>query len=164
MLKKKVAALALTSLVLVSFISCTKEQQRVSADVKVNIDNKYKPKETKLSRTFILKSDKQITSPKKQEFIVTYYTDLNSENGYGAVNCLGEKLEHTMIASNYYKLGTKIKIDGVTYEVRDRGSSRFNNPKRLDMFIPRNKDESNSEYYKRVNAMGVKRVEGHIVK
>lgn len=45
MLKKKVATLALTSLVLVSFISCTKEQQRVSADVKVNIDNKYKPKE-----------------------------------------------------------------------------------------------------------------------
>lgn len=164
MLKKKVATLALTSLVLVSFISCTKEQQRVSADVKVNIDNKYKPKETKLNRIFILKSDKQITSPKKQEFIVTYYTDLNSENGYGAVNCLGEKLEHTMIASNYYKLGTKIKIDGVTYEVRDRGSSRFNNPKRLDMFIPRNKGESNSEYYKRVNAMGIKRVEGHIVK
>lgn len=163
MLKKKVATLALTSLVLVSFISCTKEQQRVSADVKVNIDNKYKPKETKLNKIFILKSDKQITSPRKQEFIVTYYTDLNSENGYGAVNCLGERLEHTMIASNYYPLGTKIRIDGITYEVRDRGSSRFNNPKRLDMFIPRNQGESNREYYKRVNAMGVKTVKGCII-
>lgn len=163
MLKKKVATLALTSLVLVSFISCTKEQQRVSADVKVNIDNKYKPKETKLNKTFILKSDKQITSPRKQEFIVTYYTDLNSENGYGAVNCLGERVEHTMIASNYYPLGTKIRIDGITYEVRDRGSSRFNNPKRLDMFIPRNQGESNREYYKRVNAMGVKTVKGCII-
>lgn len=163
MLKKKVATLALTSLVLVSFISCTKEQQRVSADVKVNIDNKYKPKETKLNKTFMLKSDKQITSPKKQEFIVTYYTDLNSENGFGAVNCEGKKLEHTMIANNFYELGTKIRIDGITYEVRDRGSSRFNNPKRLDMFIPRNQGESNREYYKRVNAMGVKKVSGCVI-
>lgn len=163
MLKKKVVTLALTSLVLVSFISCTKEQQRVSAKAEVNINNKYKPIEHKLNKTYILKTDKVITSPKKQEFILTYYTDLNSENGYGAVNCLGERLEHTMIASNYYPLGTKIVIDGVTYEVRDRGSSRFNNPKRLDMFIPRNQGESNREYYKRVNNMGVRKVKGYII-
>lgn len=163
MLKKKVVTLALTSLVLVSFISCTKEQQRVSAKAEVNINNKYKPIEHKLNKTYILKTDKVITSPKKQEFILTYYTDLNSENGYGAVNCLGERLEHTMIASNFYELGTKIVIDGTTYEVRDRGSSRFNNPKRLDVFIPRNQGESNREYYKRVNAMGVKTVKGYII-
>lgn len=162
MLKKKVVTLALTSLVLVSFISCTKEQQRVSAKAEVNINNKYKPIERKLNKTYILKTDKVITSPKKQEFILTYYTDLNSENGYGAVNCLGERLEHTMIASNYFPLGTKIVIDGVTYEVRDRGSSRFNSPKRLDVFISRNQGESNREYYKRVNAMGVKTVKGYI--
>ena len=148
---------------LVSFISCTKEQQRVSAKAEVNINNKYKPIEHKLNKTYILKTDKVITSPKKQEFILTYYTDLNSENGYGAVNCLGERLEHTMIASNYFPLGTKIVIDGITYEVRDRGSSRFNNPKRLDMFIHRNQGESNREYYKRVNNMGVRKVKGYII-
>lgn len=165
MLKKDVVILALTGLVLVSFISCTNKQHPVSAKSKVSISEKYEPiKQNINNKIYTYKSKIEINAPMKQEFIVTYYTDLNSENGYGAVNCLGEKLEHTMIASNYYKLGTKIKIDGVTYEVRDRGSSRFNNPKRLDMFIPRNKGESNSEYYKRVNAMGVKRVEGHIVK
>ena len=163
MLKKKVVTLALTSLVLVSFISCTKEQQRVSAKAEVNINNKYKPIEHKLNKTYILKTDKVITSPKKQEFILTYYTDLNSENGYGAVNCLGERLEHTMIASNYFPLGTKIVIDGITYEVRDRGSSRFNNSKRLDVFIPRNQGESNREYYKRVNNMGVRKVKGYVI-
>lgn len=165
MLKKKVVTLALTSLVLVSFISCTKEQQRVSAKAEVNINNKYKPKEHKLNKTYILKTDKVITSPKKQKFILTYYTDLAVENStkYGGVNCRGEKLTEGMIASNFYELGTKIVIDGVTYEVSDRGSSRFSNSKRLDVFIPRNQGESNREYYKRVNNMGVRKVKGYII-
>ncbi|WP_195966784.1 hypothetical protein [Clostridium sp. 1001283B150210_160208_E6] len=150
----------LYSLLLLGAICLTAINYRTDTSAKeVNV---FENRQNKLNKTYILKTDKVITSPKKQEFILTYYTDLNSENGYGAVNCLGERLEHTMIASNYFPLGTKIVIDGVTYEVRDRGSSRFNNPKRLDMFIPRNQGESNREYYKRVNNMGVKTVKGYI--
>ena len=61
-------------------------------------------------------------------------------------------------------LNTKIKLQGYgIVEVLDRGGKNFNNTNRLDVYIPRNTNESNSEYYKRVNSMGRVKVKGRIV-
>lgn len=99
------------------------------------------------------------------EFILTFYTSLNSENGYGAVTCRGESLIDGMVASNYYSLGTIIDL-GKFGEVivADRGGSHFNTNNRLDVLITRNYGESDSHYYSRVNNMGRQVVKGKILK
>lgn len=100
----------------------------------------------------------------KQDFKFTYYTLLPSENGGYTVTCNGEPLVDGIVASNYYPQGTKLFIGGRVYTVADRGSSRFNSPNRLDVFVSRQGGESNSEYFSRVNNMGVKNIEGYVLK
>lgn len=103
--------------------------------------------------------------PEWQEFILTFYTSLNSENGYGAITCTGDKLYDGLVASNYYKLNTKIQLEGwgeVT--IGDRGGSNFNNDYRLDVYIEREAGESDREYIKRVNSYGRQKVKGYIIK
>ena len=98
-------------------------------------------------------------------FIVTFYTSLNCENGYGSVNCRGQELAPGMVASNVYPLGTEIDLGSMgTVVVADRGGKDFNNSDRLDMLIPRNYGESDSHYYRRVNKMGKRKVTGKILK
>ena len=101
-----------------------------------------------------------------QEFTLTFYTDLSCENSSaGAVNCLGQKLSQGMVANNKLPLGTKIYLEGYgNYYVADKGGSSFNNNYHLDVFVPRNGGESNSQYKKRVNNMGIKKVKGYIRK
>ena len=99
------------------------------------------------------------------EFILTFYTSLDCENGYGAITCTGKKLVDGMVASNVYKLGTTIKLKGwgeVT--VSDTGGENFNVSNRLDVFIPRDGDESDYNYKRRVNKMGKVTVKGRIIK
>ena len=100
------------------------------------------------------------------EFVLTFYTSLNCENGYGAITCTGKPLVDGMVANNVYSIGTTIKLDGYgEVTVADRGSNKyFNNETRLDVYIPKNSDENNSEYFRRVNKMGKVTVKGRIVK
>ena len=99
------------------------------------------------------------------EFILTFYTSLNSENGYGAVTCRGENLIDGMVASNYYSLGTIIDLGRFgEVIVADRGGSHFNTNNRLDVLITRNYGESDSHYYSRVNNMGKQVVKGKVLK
>lgn len=100
------------------------------------------------------------------EFILTFYTSLDCENGYGAITCTGKPLVDGMVANNVYSIGTTIKLDGYgEVTVADRGSNKyFNNETRLDVYIPKNSDENNSEYFRRVNKMGKVTVKGRIVK
>lgn len=99
------------------------------------------------------------------EFILTFYTSLNSENGYGAITCRGESLVDGMVASNYYSLGTIIDLGRFgEVIVADRGGSHFNTNNRLDVLITRNYGESDSQYYRRVNNMGRQVVKGKILK
>ena len=100
------------------------------------------------------------------EFVLTFYTSLNCENGYGAITCTGKPLIDGMVANNVYSIGTTIKLDGYgEVTVADRGSNKyFNNETRLDVYIPKNSDENNSEYLRRVNKMGKVTVKGRIVK
>jgi len=101
----------------------------------------------------------------KIDLTLTFYTSLDCENGYGAITCTGEKLgDEVILASNYYKLGTLIDIEGYgTLRVADRGSSNFDSSNRVDVYIPRRYGESNSSYYKRVNNMGLVKTKGRIV-
>lgn len=100
------------------------------------------------------------------DFILTFYTSLDCENGYGAITCTGKKLTDGMVANNVYKLGTTIKLDGFgKVTVADRGSNKFfNNETRLDVFIPRDGNESDYNYKRRVNKMGKVIVKGRIIK
>lgn len=104
--------------------------------------------------------------PQWQEFELTFYSSLNCENGYGSITSTGSKLFDGVVASNHYKINTRIKLQGwgeVT--VLDRGSDKyFNNDYRLDVYIPREHGESDSHYFSRVNKMGKVKVKGCILK
>lgn len=111
------------------------------------------------------KYDKNIRHLEPMEFKVSYYTDLDIENGFGAINCLGEPLVDGMVANNILELGTEIYIPELGLKkVADRGSAKhFSDVNSIDVFVPRNKGESDSEYYKRVNDMGRTKIQGYIL-
>lgn len=98
-------------------------------------------------------------------FELTFYTSLPSENG-GYENLANGESIYTAtnaIASNYYKLGTKIYLDGFgVMTVKDRGGSSFNSSTRLDVLVLRNAGESDAEYKKRVLHMGRRKVTGYV--
>jgi len=104
-------------------------------------------------------------SIQEETFVLTFYTSLDEENGYGPITCSGSKLRSGMVANNVLRQGTKI----ITNEygelvVADRGGNNFNTRHRLDVFISRRKGESDYQYKRRVNSMGVVKVKGYIIK
>jgi 3D (Asp-Asp-Asp) domain-containing protein len=105
------------------------------------------------------------TEPK--EFILTFYTSLNSENSSaGAVTCENKPLVSGGVANNVLPLNTKIYLEGYgQVVVNDRGSNKyFNVDNRLDVYIPRESGESDKQYFRRVNNYGIQRVQGYILK
>ena len=98
-------------------------------------------------------------------FEVSYYSDLNCENGFGPITSTGEKLSNGMVANNILDIGTKIYIEGLGIKtINDRGSNKyFSKINQVDVFIPRLKNESDLDYYKRVNNLGRKELEGYIL-
>ncbi|MBV7275174.1 hypothetical protein JMF89_11595 [Clostridiaceae bacterium UIB06] len=100
------------------------------------------------------------------DIVLTFYTSLAEENGgYRGINCLGQKLTPGMVANNVLPLGTEIHTSEFgTLTVSDRGGNNFNTIHRLDVYIPRNNGESDSDYLKRVNDMGKVKVNGYIIK
>lgn len=103
------------------------------------------------------------TNGRPQQFTLTFYSSLASENGGYNGTCTGEKLQEGMVASNVYPLGTKINIGGRIFTVADRGGSNFNSPNRLDVLVERNQGEDPQEYLNRVNNLGRKQVTGYIL-
>lgn len=97
-------------------------------------------------------------------FKTTAYSSLAEENGGFMTTCWGEPLEGNIVANNTLPQGTKIYLDGEIYTVNDRGSSRFDNPNRIDMLIERNPVETDVAYKKRVSDFGVQYIEGYIIK
>ena len=97
------------------------------------------------------------------EFKVTAYSSLPEENGGYTITCNGEPLEGNILANNTIPQGTKVILDGVEYEIADRGSSRFNKRNRVDMLIERLPNESVDEYRKRVSNFGVQYIKGYII-
>ena len=97
------------------------------------------------------------------EFKVTAYSSLPEENGGYTVTCNGEPLKGNILANNTIPQGTKVILDGVEYEIADKGSSRFNKRNRVDMLIERLPNESVDEYRKRVSDFGVQYIKGYII-
>jgi 3D (Asp-Asp-Asp) domain-containing protein len=134
---------------------------------KIEFEQK-KAEEERLRKEQELEEQKK-NEPVWQEFELTFYSSLPEENsgsGTKSVTCTGGKLYGGIVASNYYKLNTKIQLEGWgTVTVGDRGSDKyFNNDYRLDVYIPKESCESDSQYFKRVNNMGRIKVKGYIVK
>ena len=100
----------------------------------------------------------------KVTFKATAYSSLPEENGGYNVTCNGEPLEGNIVANNTLPQYSKVMLGDKMYTVADRGSSRFNNPTRLDVLIEREKGESIEEYRKRVSDYGVRYIEGYIIK
>ena len=93
------------------------------------------------------------------EITMTFYGDFAHENGgYAGIDCNGNKLVAGTVASNYYPQGTQFEFNGQVFTVRDRGGSNFNSANRLDVFVPRLKNESDSSYSKRIRHYGRKTV------
>lgn len=98
--------------------------------------------------------------------VVTFYTELAEENGgYAGITCESKKLVSGMVATiDELPLGTTLESDTFgTLLVADRmhrgiGLSRcINSEYPIDMFIARNYGESDYEYKRRVNNMGIVR-------
>lgn len=111
--------------------------------------------------------EEQKNKPQWQEFILTYYTSLISENSSaGAITCQGKKLSRGGVANNVIPQNTKLYLEGYgEVIVNDRGSNKhFSVDTRLDVFIEKEQGESDSHYKTRVNNMGVRKVHGYIIK
>lgn len=106
-----------------------------------------------------------IISFREYTFELSFYSDLNCENGYGTLTANGENLSAGMIANNFLPFNTMVYFEGYgTKRVTDRGSEEyFNAVNKADVFVPRNSGESDGEYYDRVNNMGRKYVTGYIL-
>gem|GEM_PF-2387239 len=119
-----------------------------------------------------LHSQKEKDKEKKKEyeyreFILTFYTSLQSENSSaGAVTCQNKPLTSGGVANNVIPQNTKIYLKGYgQVTVNDRGSDKyFGVDNRLDVYIPREPGESDRQYSKRVNNYGIQKVQGYIIK
>lgn len=111
-------------------------------------------------RTYGLDIDKAT----KMTFHLSFYSDLNCENGYGNLTASGKILRDGMVANNFLPFGTKIFLEGHGMKtVEDRGSKKyFNTIQKLDVLVPRYGGESEGAYYRRVNNMGRKSVTGYL--
>jgi len=117
-------------------------------------DEKFKQKEEKKNE------------PELKEFILTFYTSLESENSsVGAVTCQDKPLSPGGVANNVIPQNTKIYLEEYGQViVNDKGSDKYLGvDNRLDVFIQREPGESDSDYSHRVNSYGVKKVQGYIV-
>ena len=94
----------------------------------------------------------------------TAYSSLPEENGGYTVTCNGEPLVGNIVANNTLPQGTRIYMNGKIYRVADRGSSRFNNPNRLDVLVQKLSGEDIDSYRQRVSDYGVKYTQGYIIK
>ena len=103
-----------------------------------------------------------IEESRSETFILTFYTDLDSENGpCGPVNCHMQRLKYGMVANNVLPQGTKIATKEFgELSILDTGGPNFDVRNRLDVFIPREFGESDRKYYLRVNKMGIVKVKG----
>lgn len=113
------------------------------------------------------KLEKQKNEIQWQEFVLTFYTSLESENSSaGAVTCQNKRLSRGGVANNVIPQNTKLYLDGYgKVTVNDKGSNKyFSVGNRLDVFIEREAGENDREYAHRVNSYGVQKVRGYLLK
>lgn len=110
---------------------------------------------------------KESTSYKEVNVRVSFYTSLASENGgHAGKNAINGKLKLGSIsAPKNIPFGSTISIPkmqnylGITdFKVDDRGGAiyvRDDGTYKLDVYVPRKQGESDTEYFNRVNNMGI---------
>ena len=111
-------------------------------------------------------TEQKRNEPELKEFILTFYTSLESENSSaGAVTCQNKPLSSGGVANNVIPQNTKIYLESYGQViVNDKGSDKyFGVDNRLDVFIEREPGESDTQYSLRVNGYGVQKVQGYIV-
>ena len=121
-----------------------------------------KMKQKELLKEMNEKTDK----PEWKEFILTFYTSLESENSSsGAVTCQNKPLSPGGVANNVIPQNTKLYLkDYGQVIVNDKGSDKyFGVDNRLDVFIERESGESDRHYSHRVSSYGVQKVQGYII-
>ena len=106
-----------------------------------------------------------------QTFVLTYYGSTVNECGNDlGITASGKKVQSGMVAAPpCLSFGTQVQIGDTIYTVEDRGHPDFikqndDGSIRLDVFVPRLDGESTTHYENRVNNMGVKRVNGVIIR
>lgn len=130
----------------------------------VEYKNSYKYQLREETREWRLPLGIAVDQLQPKTFKNTAYSSLPEENGGYTVTCNGEPLVGNIVANNTLPQGTRIYMDGNMYTVADRGSSRFNNPNRLDVLVERLPGEDINSYRQRVSDYGVRYTKGYIIK
>lgn len=143
------------------------ELEKSIKEVKTNKNTTVQTKTVNATNLASVKNTYKLQNKKTKEvtFHISFYTSLACENGgYANMTASGKKLADGMVANNQLPFGTKIYVEGYGLKtVEDRGSSKyFTDETKIDIFVPRQKGESDTEYRKRVNAMGRKNIKGYI--
>lgn len=128
---------------------------------------KFKQEELEKEMQIKKQDEEKKKEPEYKEFILTFYTSLESENSSaGAVTCQNKPLSPGGVANNVIPQNTKIHLEGYgQVVVNDRGSDKyFGVDNRLDVYIPRESGESDRQYSRRVNSYGIQKVQGYIIK
>ena len=139
-----------------------KVQEQINKIAEYKRSEEYKLREE--TRSWRLPLGITVDQLQPMTFKNTAYSSLPEENGGYTVTCNGEPLVGNIVANNILSQGTRIYMDGEIYTVADRGSSRFNNPNRLDVLVERLPGENINSYKQRVSDYGVKYVQGYIIK
>ena len=139
-----------------------KVQEEVNKIAEYKRSYEYKLREE--TRSWRLPLGISVDQLQLRTFKNTAYSSLPEENGGYTVTCNGEPLVGNIVANNTLPQGTRIYMNGKIYRVADRGSSRFNNPNRLDVLVQRLPGEDIDSYRQRVSDYGVKHIQGYIIK
>ena len=147
------------------------EKHRIEREKKLEEERLRKLEEERLRKEEERQAQQRRIEQKTKTFVLTYYGSTVNECGNDlGITASGKKVQSGMVASPpCLSFGTQIQIGDNVYVVEDRGHPDFikqNNDGsiRLDVYIPRLSGESTSQYEKRVNDMGVKRVQGVILR
>ena len=138
----------------------------IKKPIEVEVE-RIKQEELERQREQEIENEKKKNEPEWQEFILTFYTSLESENSSaGPVTCQNKPLSRGGVANNVIPQNTQLYLDGYgQVTVNDKGSDKyFSVGNRLDVFVERAPCENDSQYKKRVSSYGIQKVKGYIVK
>ena len=147
------------------------EKHRIEREKKLEEERLRKLEEERLRKEEERPAHQRWLEQNTKTLVLTYYGRTVNECGNDlGITASGKKVQSGMVASPpCLSFGTQIQIGDNVYVVEDRGHPDFikqNNDGsiRLDVYIPRLSGESTAQYEKRVNDMGVKRVQGVILR
>lgn len=140
------------------------ENRRIAEQERIEKERRERERQQELNKLSKL-SGLNVVGFTEYTFEVSFYSDLNCENGWGNITAYGETLSDGMIANNFLPKDTMVYFDGLgTKRVADTGSDKyFNAINKADVFVPRQSGEDPDEYFRRVNNMGRKHVTGYIL-